>query len=74
MTSEELYELRAKTIDGNKRTIARIQELQEQLDQIQFEDPASTERIEALGAAILERLDRLIQLNRDAIARARGET
>ncbi len=74
MTSEELDALRARTIAGNKRTMARIKELQRQLEQIQFREPASTDRIEELGAAILERLDRLIQLNRDAIARARGET
>lgn len=72
MTSEELDALRAKTIAGNKRTLVKIAELQAQFEQMQFEEPASAERIEALGAAILERLDRLIQLNRDAIALANG--
>lgn len=72
MTSEELDELRAWTIAGNKRTIARIKELQEQLEQIQVAHPPNMNRIEEFGAAIIERLDRLIQLNRDAIALANG--
>ena len=78
-TPEDLDALRVKTIAGNKRTMARITELQAQLEQLRLEQPAPEElatndRIEELGALIIERLDRLIELNRDAIARATGES
>ena len=74
MTSEELDALRENTIASNQRTIATALELQARLTQIQAEQAARMDRIEAMFASILERLDRLESLNRNAIGFATGET
>ena len=67
MTSEELDVMRENTIASNQQTIASLMQLQAQMVQIQAEQAAKMNNIEAMFASILERLDRLEQLNRSAI-------
>ena len=74
MTSEELNELRENTIAANQQTMASLMQVQAQMAQIQSEQAARMDRIETILASILERLDRLEQLNRNAIGFATSES
>ncbi|MXZ03361.1 MAG: hypothetical protein F4Y88_06725 [Chloroflexi bacterium] len=74
MTSEELEAIRENTIAGNQQTLATLTQLQAQALQISADLSARMngvdERlnsIEAILASVLERLDRLEQLNQRAI-------
>ena len=80
MTSEELDALRENTIAGNQQTLATLTQLQAQALQISADLSARMngvdERlnsIEAILASVLERLDRLEQLNQRAIGFATRE-
>lgn len=73
MTSEELETMRENTIASNQQTIASLMQLQAQMAQIQIEQATRMTNIEAMFASILERLDRLEQLNRSAIGFATGD-
>ncbi len=74
MTSEELQEMRENTIASNQRTIASLMQLQAQALQIQAEQTRRLNNIESILASVLERLDRLEQLNRNAIGFATSDT
>ena len=78
MTSEELNALRENTIAGNQQTMAILTQLQAQLQtqimQISAEHGERFDNIESILASVLERLDRLEQLNRNAIGFATGES
>ena len=74
MTSEELDVLRENTIASNQQTIANLMQLQAQMAQIQVEQATRMNNIQAMFASILERLDRLEQLNRNAIGFATRDT
>ena len=71
MTSEELDALRENTIAANQQTMASLMQLQAQQQsqfmQIQAENAKRFDNIEEILASVLERLDRLEQLNRSAI-------
>lgn len=67
MTSEELDALRENTIASNQETLASLMQLQAKALQIQAEQTEKFSNIEAILASVLERLDRLEQLNRNAI-------
>ena len=67
MTSEELEAMRENTIASNQQTIANLMQLQAQMAQIQVDQATRMNNIKVMFASILERLDRLEQLNRNAI-------
>ena len=77
MTSEELEAMRENTIASNQQTIASLMQLQAQLQaqlvQISTEHATRFNSIDAILASILERLDRLEQLNRTAIGFATSD-
>ncbi len=80
MTSEELEAMRENTIAGNQQTMATLTQLQAQALQISADLSARMNgvderlnNIEAILASVLERLDRLEQLNRNAIGFATGD-
>lgn len=78
MTSEELDALRENTIAANQQTMATLTQLQAQQQaqfmQIQAENAKRFDNIEEILASVLERLDRLEQLNRNAIGFATRES
>ncbi len=81
MTSEELDALRENTIAANQQTMATLTHLQAQALQISADLSARMNgvderlnNIEAILASVLERLERLEQLNRNAIGFATGES
>ncbi len=78
MTSEELDALRENTIASNQQTLASLMQLQAQLQahmmQINTENAARFDRIETILGSVLERLDRLEQLNQRAIGFATRDT
>ena len=67
MTSEELDALRENTIASNQRTLASLMQLQAKALQIQAEQTEKFNNIKAILVSVLERLDRLEQLNQRAI-------
>ena len=71
MTSEELEAMRENTIASNQQTIATLTQLQAQLQthvmQVNADNAARFDRIETILRSVLERLDRLEQLNQRAI-------
>ncbi len=67
LTSEELNELRENTIASNQQTIANLIQLQAQMVKVSTEQVLRLNNIETILASVLERLERLEQLNRNAI-------
>ena len=67
MTSEELDAMRENTIASNQQTIATLMQLQAQMVQVSADHTARFDKIESILASVLERLDRLEQLNQRAI-------
>ena len=78
MTSAELDALRENTIAANQQTMATLTQLQAQQQaqfvQIQAENAKRFDDIEQILVSVLERLDRLEQLNRNAIGFATSES
>ena len=67
MTSQELNELRENTIASNQQTIASLMQLQAQMVKVSTEQVLRLNNIETILSSVLERLERLEQLNRNAI-------
>ncbi len=67
MTAEELNELRENTIASNQQTIASLMQLQAQMVKVSTEQVLRLNNIETILSSVLERLERLEQLNRNAI-------
>ena len=67
LTSEELNELRENTIASNQLTIASLMQLQAQMVKVSTEQVLRLNNIETILSSVLERLERLEQLNRNAI-------
>ena len=74
MISEELDALRENTIASNQRTLASLMQLQAKALQIQAEQTERFNNIEAILGSVLDRLDRLEQLNRNAIGFANRDS